>query len=63
MLAPPPGADPTSVPQSPAAQISGRASFLGGDLFDGQLSLGMLAAIIVALLAFYYWTRNAQGGG
>lgn len=40
------------------------ASFaMDGADVQGRLSLGMLAALIVASLAFYWWTRTAQGGG
>lgn len=32
-----------------------------GVTFEGRLSLGILTALVVALIAFYLWTRNAQG--
>ena len=41
-------------------------SGIGGeidDLMAGRITLGMVAASIVILGAFYFWTRSAQGGG
>jgi hypothetical protein len=29
---------------------------------SGRISLAMLDAIILAMVVFYIWTRNAQGG-
>jgi len=47
---------------SSAVSVGGMLSSSGAAV-QGQLSLSMLMAGIVALLAFYYWTRTAQGGG
>lgn len=60
-VAPPPGADPSSTPPAPRG-ISGSFVVTGGEI-EGRLSLTMLAALIVGMVAFYWWTRSAQGGG
>lgn len=56
--------DPTAG-QNARTQTGIRASITStnGVTFEGRLSLGILAALIVALVLFYVWTRNAQGGG
>lgn len=47
-----------------ASQPGFQASFMSDQaMLQGRLSLTMLAALIVALGAFYWWTRSAQGGG
>ena len=33
------------------------------DVTSGRISLGVLIALIVLSLGFYYWTRSIQGGG
>jgi hypothetical protein len=30
--------------------------------FNGNLSLGFIASIVVLIMLFYAWTRNVQGG-
>lgn len=60
-MPPPPGADPSSTPPAPRG-ISGSLTMSGGAI-EGRLSLSLLAALIVASILFYYWTRTAQGGG
>jgi len=34
-----------------------------GDAMSGRVSLLFLNSAILALVLFYLWTRNAQGGG
>ncbi len=34
-----------------------------GDVMTGRITLGMVNLTIVAMLAFYIWTRGVQGGG
>ena len=63
-LAPPMG-DPASA--SPTVQGSipavtqARAEI--SDLMEGRVSLIMLNTIVITMVAFYLWTRKAQGGG
>lgn len=33
------------------------------DVTTGRITLGMVNLTIVAMLAFYIWTRSVQGGG
>lgn len=33
------------------------------DVRTGRITLGMVNLTILAFVAFYYWTRSAQGGG
>lgn len=33
----------------------------GSVTFEGRLSLGILAGLVVSLVLFYLWTRSAQG--
>lgn len=47
-----------------AAQPGFTASFVTDEaMLQGRLSLATIAGLIVALVAFYWWTRSAQGGG
>jgi len=49
------------VPASGVAMISGNlSSSVGGNVATGQLSLGMVAALIVLMFLFYFWTRQHQ---
>lgn len=34
-----------------------------GDITTGRITLGMVNLVIVGMIAFYWWTRSAQGGG
>jgi hypothetical protein len=34
-----------------------------GDAASGRVSLILLDTLVIGLLAFYWWTRHAQGGG
>lgn len=34
-----------------------------GDAMSGRVSLLMLDTLILGMVLFYLWTRNAQGGG
>jgi len=48
-------------PISGGAMISGNlTSSIGGDVATGQLSLGMVAALIVVMFLLYFWTRGHQ---
>lgn len=31
--------------------------------FQGELSIGFMALIVIGFVVFYAWTRNVQGGG
>jgi hypothetical protein len=33
------------------------------DLLAGRLTLSGVGIVVIALVAFYVWTRSAQGGG
>lgn len=61
VVAPPPGADPRSTVRAPNG-ITPSLRIEGGAI-EGRLSLTMLAGLILLSLAFYWWTRTAQGGG
>lgn len=63
VTAPPPGADPSSTSPMPRGISATAALTVGGADIEGRLSLTMLAALIAASIAFYWWTRTAQGGG
>lgn len=57
-----------TAPPNPTSQDVGgqglAASFVSDEaMLQGRMSLATLAALIVALVAFYWWTRTAQGGG
>lgn len=59
-LAPPQASDRTSAVSSGfVREISDEIN----DVFTGRLSLLMLNTLVLALVVFYIWTRNAQGGG
>jgi len=55
--APPPAADPSS------SSAYGEFRSGLGDVTRGRVSLLMLNSLILLLVVFYIWTRNAQGGG
>lgn len=57
-MAPP---DPAGNSRPTGVGIAATVSPSGGVEFEGRLSLGILAAFIVGLIAFYLWTRSAQG--
>ncbi len=46
--------------QSPVNFAAARGEI--GDAFAGRVSLAMLDLILLGLIAFYLWTRTAQGG-
>lgn len=50
---------------APAGTPGALAEFSAGisDVMSGRMSLLILDTLILALLGFYLWTRNAQGGG
>jgi len=49
------------VPTSGVNVISGNlTSSVGGNVATGQLSLGMVATIIIFMMLFYFWTRQHQ---
>jgi hypothetical protein len=49
------------VPLSGASVISGSlTNTVSGNVATGQMSLGMVAAIIVLLFLLYFWTRSHQ---
>ena len=58
--APPSGAVPNSGGSS-GALIELQSGF--SDAAKGRISLIFLNSVIVAMIAFYLWTRRAQGGG
>ncbi len=35
---------------------------VGSSSVSGRISLGILGAAVLGLVAFYYWTRNIQKG-
>jgi len=39
------------------------AAMQGGDVLQGRLSLGIIAAMVAGAVLFYLYTRNIQGGG
>jgi len=48
-------------PISGGAMISGNlTSSIGGNVATGQMSLGMVAALIVVMFLLYFWTRGHQ---
>jgi len=48
-------------PISGGAMISGNlTSSVGGNVATGQISLGMVAALIVVMFLLYMWTRGQQ---
>lgn len=59
---PPPASDRTSARAMPPGFI-GELGEEVGDVFSGRLSLIALNTAVLALVVFYLWTRNAQGGG
>lgn len=65
MTGTPPASDTSSTANKLPPGISA-VSEIGEGLSDvtrGQVSLLMLNTLVIALIAFYLWTRNAQGGG
>jgi hypothetical protein len=49
------------VPAAFGGGLAGTAS-VSGNISTGQLSLGILGAMVVGAVAFYIWTRSVQGG-
>ena len=48
-------------PISGGAMLSGNlTSSVGGNVATGQISLGMVAALIVVMFLLYMWTRGQQ---
>lgn len=64
-----------NAPPTHTGNGSGGAGVLGGnvssasiggeidDLLAGRITLGVVSLSIIGLVAFYVWTRSAQGGG
>lgn len=46
-------------PSGPVGEFSGEF----GNAMSGRVSLLFLNTLILSLVLFYLWTRNAQGGG
>jgi len=63
MTGTPPASDMASVANRAAPGIVGEIGEGLSDVTRGQVSLLMLNTLVIALIAFYLWTRNAQGGG
>lgn len=59
----PPASDSSSQANRTAPGVIGELREGLDDVTRGQVSLLMLNTLVVALIAFYLWTRNAQGGG
>jgi hypothetical protein len=57
-MAPP---DPSGNSRPTGVGVSANVSASNGLMFEGRLSLGLLSALVVSLIAFYLWTRSAQG--
>ena len=55
------GAGSADIPAAFGGGIAANAS-VGMNVGTGQLSLGILGAMIVGAVAFYIWTRSVQGG-
>ena len=61
--------DPTAGGNRTLVSSSSRVGFLPefkagfGDVMEGRISLIMLNSMILALIGFYVWTHNVQGGG
>ena len=49
------------VPAAFGGGLAGTAS-VSGNIGTGQLSLGILGAMVVGAVAFYIWSRSVQGG-
>ena len=49
------------VPAAFGGGLAGTAT-VSGNVGTGQLSLGILGAMIVGAVGFYIWTRSVQGG-
>lgn len=43
--------------------VYSQASDTTSDVTSGRISLGILAAFVLGAVAFYWWTREIQGGG
>lgn len=52
------GGGAVAVPQGISASVA-----VGSASFSGRVSLGVLGGAIIGMVAFYVWTRSAQGGG
>lgn len=63
MTGTPPASDSSSAMNRAAPGVVSEISEGLSDVTRGQVSLLMLNTLVVALIAFYLWTRNAQGGG
>lgn len=55
------GAAGADIPAAFGGGIVANAS-VGMDVGTGQLSLGILGALILGAVGFYIWTRSIQGG-
>lgn len=55
------GLGTTSTPNSSMAMMSGNATIgMGQNVASGQLSLGILGAMVLGIMGFYFWTRKFQ---
>jgi hypothetical protein len=60
VTASPPGSSPTNGgPPGVVSEIRGQVS----EVMQGRLTLIALDTMILGIIAFYLWTRRAQGGG
>lgn len=50
-------------PAGTSRGLSLNPSDMVDDVFVGRMSLGIMAIGLIALVAFYMWTRDVQGGG
>ena len=56
-----PSGAPADIPAAFGGGIAANAA-VTANVGTGQLSLGILSAMIVSAVAFYVWTRSVQGG-
>jgi hypothetical protein len=58
------GGDPAIGPVVTGAPSEARRAIpTFDDVTSGRISLGLMGALIVLSIGFYYWTRSIQGGG
>jgi hypothetical protein len=55
------GSASSDIPAAFGGGLAANAS-AGMSVGTGQLSLGILGAMVVGAVAFYIWTRSVQGG-
>lgn len=54
------GLGATGNPNSSPAMTGAFSMSAGGNAASGQLSLGILGAVILGMVGFYFWTRKYQ---